>query len=154
MPDIKPTPEMLIRRFSLQPHIENGAFVERHYENAEAGRAESGLIYYYVAPDELTQFHVIDCDEYWCYVAGSPLDIWLLDPDGTLSVQRLGIAEGCEPAVFVRRGVAFASRHTGAPEEGTFLSCVTVPRFSYEGFRMFDREEMIACCPQTAAFYE
>lgn len=148
------TAEELCRRFDMQPHPENGAFSERHYEHAGGNRPASGSIYYYVAPDERTDFHRIDCDEYWCYNGGSPLDIWVIAPDGSVGVRRLGIEDGCEPFVYLPQGVIFASRHDEAVTEGTFLTCITVPRFQYEGFELFEKEEILAEYPQTGAFFE
>ena len=147
------TAEELMRHFSMEAHIENGSFVEQHYENKAPGRAESGSIYYYVAPGERTQFHVIDCDEYWCYTKGSTLEVWVIDVSGTLSVHRLGVEAGCKPMLYVPKGAVFASRHGAAVSEGTFLTCITVPRFSYEGFTMFSEAEMRSRFPETAEFF-
>lgn len=52
----------------------------------------SGSIYYFVAPGEITEFHRIDCDEYWCYNAGSPLEVWSVK-DGVLKKMVCGITE-------------------------------------------------------------
>lgn len=147
------TAEELMKRFSLREHIENGAFVERHYENTAPGRAASGAIYYYVAADEVTEFHRIDCDEYWCFNAGSDLEVWQVDENGALTVSRLGIGEGCEPLVYLRSGVIFASKHADGCREGTFLTCITVPRFTYQGFELLPKETMTEQYPQTARFY-
>ena len=143
----------LMQRYSMEAHIENGAFVECHYKNDLPGRAASGSIYYYVAPGERTEFHRIDCDEYWSYAAGAPLELWQIDAQGRLSVCRIGIGPDCEPTVFFKSGVIFASRSLSTDGDGTFLTCVTVPRFSYDGFKMYSREEMLRLCPETAAFF-
>ena len=148
------TAEELCRRFAMEPHPEHGAFSERHYEHLGKGRPASGSIYYYVAPDERTDFHRIDCDEYWCYNGGSPLELWVIAPDGGVSVRRLGIEDGCEPFVYLPKGAIFASRHGEAVTEGTFLTCITVPRFQYEGFELFEKEEILAEYPQVKGFYE
>ena len=147
------TAEELMQHFSMAAHIENGSFVEKHYESKTPGRAESGAIYYYVSPDEITQFHVIDCDEYWCYTKGSPLDVWMISAEGRLTVHRLGVEADCEPLLYVPRGAIFASKHSSPVSEGTFLTCITVPRFSYEGFTMFSEAEMRDRFPETAAFF-
>ena len=148
------TAESLMKHFSMEEHPENGSFVEKHYIHTGDDRPASGMMYYYVAPGERTEFHVIDCDEYWCYSAGSPLEIWCVDENGEVSVKLLGIEEGCEPGIYLRRGVTFASKHPGSTEEGTFLVCITVPRFRYEGFTLISRETMTERCPETTAFFE
>lgn len=145
--------EELMKRYCMAPHVENGSFIERHYEADPSVRAASGSIYYYVAPGEITQFHRIDCDEYWCYTAGAPLSIWTIDENGAISVSGFGIEEGCEPVIYFRKGVTFASKNLSS-SDGTFLSCITVPRFSPEGFEMFSKEEIIAAYPEAKSFYE
>lgn len=148
------TAESLMKRFSMAEHPENGAYVEKHYLHTGRGRPASGMIYYFVAAGERTEFHVIDCDEYWCYTAGSPLEIWCVDEEGTLTVKLLGIGEDCEPGIFLRHGVIFASRHPAGAGEGTFLCCITVPRFRYEGFTLIPEEIMTEKYPGTAAFFQ
>ena len=144
--------EELARRYQMERHVENGMFVERHYENPTENRAASGLIYYYVAPGEVTAFHRIDCDEYWCYIAGEKLEIWTVDETGTVSQYHLGTENDCEPVIFLRKGLIFGSRSRGT-EDGTFLSCITVPRFSARGFELFEKEEMIKAFPRVKSFY-
>lgn len=154
MPERKITAKSLMRRFSMNPHPENGSFVEEHYEYNGEGRADSGSIYYYVAPGERTDFHRIDCDEYWCCCCGAALDVWTIEPGGKLTVHNLGIDERCEPLLYLKKGTIFASRHAGMPEDGTFLICITVPRFTYAGFELFTQEEIISMLPETKAFFE
>ena len=143
----------LVKRYAMGAHIENGMFIERHYEHTGTERADSGLIYYYVAPGECTEFHVIDCDEYWCYACGVPIEVWQIDVNGRLTVSRLGIDEGCEPVLYLRKGVIFASKLDKSAVDGTFLSCITVPRFTYEGFRMLTKEDVTEICPEAESFF-
>lgn len=138
----------------MQAHPENGFFVERHYENPETERAASGSIYYYIAAGERTKFHGIDCDEYWCYTKGAPVEVWQIDVEGVCTVQRLGVEEGCEPAVYIRKGTLFAGKSLRTDGEGTLLICITVPRFSYKGFQIVSDEEIRETYPAAAGFYE
>lgn len=149
------TAKELTARFSMDPHAENGTFLERHYEHSGPERAASGSIFYYVAPGERTKFHSIDCDEYWIYNEGAPLELWQIAPDGALSVRLLGTEEGCEPFIHVPKGNIFASRHRDEkPEDGTFITCVTVPRFTYEGFTLFEDGDVQKQYPQLKPFFE
>ena len=147
------TAKELMKRYAMGAHVENGAFIERHYEHTGTDRAASGLIYYYVAPGERTEFHVIDCDEYWCYACGAPLEVWQIDADGRLTVERLGVDGGCEPVLYMKKGVTFASRPASDAPDGTFLSCLTVPRFRYESFRLLTKEEVCTLCPEAERFF-
>ena len=148
------TAEELARYHKMAEHPENGMFIEKHYEHTSTVRAASGSIYYYVGAKELTEFHVIDCDEYWCYTAGSPLEVWIVEPsDGSAEIKMLGTEKDCEPLIYVPKGKVFASRHPEGVDGGTFLTCITVPRFSPEGFTMLTREEMLARFPGAKDFY-
>lgn len=144
----------LIKNYSMEQHIENGVFIEQHYTSDTPGRAESGSIYYYVAPGETTEFHRIDCDEYWCYNAGSTIEIWSFGIDGTLHKHFLGTDKNATPFVFFRRGEIFASRLSAECDDGTFITCITVPRFTYDGFEAFEKEQMIKMYPESANFWD
>lgn len=146
--------EVLARRFALGAHPENGMFVERHYAHEGPSRAASGSIYYYVAPGERTCFHRIDCDEYWVINCGAALELWVVTTDGRVDLRRLGTEPGTEPLVYLRRGEVFAARHRGKVEDGSFVSCVTVPRFTYDGFEMFEDAEARKRWPDLGAFFE
>lgn len=148
------TAEDLLKRYKMVPHEENGSFSETHYPYSDDGRAASGSIYYYVGAEERTMFHRIDCDEYWCYVKGAPLEVWLADGEGAVTVSKLGVEEGCEPLLYVPRGMTFAARHSKDGREGTFLSCITVPRFQYEGSTLLTQEEAVEQFPALQAFYQ
>lgn len=143
----------LIRKYGMQPHEENGCYAEQHFPYAGDGRAPSGSSYFYVPAGESTQFHRIDCDEYWCYHGGDCLEVWIIDPTGHLEVKKLGLGEDAEPMLYFPQGSIFGSRNLSMAGEGTFFTCITVPRFSYEGFELVDQEEVIRLCPETKAFW-
>lgn len=146
--------EDLVKQYRMLPHEENGFYLERHYEPQEEGRPASGSIYYYLGPEEISQFHVLDCDEYWTYVAGTPLEIWQITPDGHLSKALLGAGLGLEPLVHIPAGNLFAAKHLPQAEDGTFVCCLTVPRFQYTGWRLITEEQMRAQWPSAAAFFD
>lgn len=145
----------LLARFRLEPHVEGGSFRELDaLEGRFAGRAPSGAIYYYLGAEEHSEFHVLDSDEYWLWHAGSTLEVWEVDGDGGMRVRCLGLEEGAEPCVLLPAGTIFGARHLrGAVEDGTLVSCVTAPRFSYEHYRILPRAEMLEKYPASAAFY-
>ena len=124
--------------FDLDKHMENGRFLEKNEPPSGQTRSSSGCMYYYVAPGELTKFHRLDCDEYWCYNAGAVLELWLLSPDGSLRIEKCGVGSGAEPMVRVPKGTVFASRHAADCDNGTFLSLITVPRFQYSGMTLYE----------------
>ena len=109
---------------------------------------------YFVDKNEKTDFHRIDCDEYWCYNAGSTLELWIINSDGKLIIRKCGIAEDAEPTIYIPSGAIFASRHSANCNDGTFVTAITVPRFKYEGFELFSKEEMLKKYPFVSSFWE
>lgn len=145
--------EELNRKYCRETHIEHGTFTELGEQRRQGVRDAHGAIYYYVAPGERTKFHRIDCDEYWCYHAGADLEVWCIE-DGRISATKLGCGEDCVPLLLICRGTIFACRSCKDAADGTFLSCITVPRFTYEGFTMWEDAQIRADFPEIAAFYE
>ena len=143
----------LIQKYDMKPHEENGCYMECHYPFAGDGRAESGSSYFFTPPGETTLFHQIDCDEYWCYNAGSSLEVWVVNRNGQLEIKKLGVESTAEPMLFFPKGVIFGSKNTEIDGEGTFFTCITVPRFSYSGFRLVNKDEVIRICPEAQAFW-
>ena len=147
--------EELAKSFDMESHVEHGSFKEIHFKYEGDGRAPSGALYYYVPGGEKTLFHRIDCGEYWCYAAGESLELWMISPKGELSVRTLGIEKGAEPVIYVPEGFVFASKQKSpACGDGTFLTCITVPRFSAEGFELFEKDRVTALCPEAGVFWE
>ena len=144
----------LAKRYGMKIHEEKGLFIERHYDNKDSDRAASGSIYYYVDKDEKTDFHRIDCDEYWCYNAGSTLELWIIEADGNLTIRKCGITEDAEPTIYIPSGAIFASRHSSNSNDGTFLTAITVPRFNYDGFELFNKDEIIKKYPFISSFWD
>lgn len=145
----------LIRRFQLAPHVEGGAFRELYRERrTTAQRPAHGVIYYLLDETEISDFHVLDADEYWLYHAGPDIEIWWIDGESALHIERLGMGEGAQPCVLMPGGTVFGARHVGGQKGATLASCVTVPEFTYDNYRILDKPEVLAMCPGAAAFFE
>lgn len=144
-----------IARFGMEPHVEGGYFrlLDDHEATAD-DRHSSGVIYYALTPGEHADFHALDCDEYWLYHAGSTLEVWIYDRQGQLRIERLGLTEDAQPCVLVRAGELFGARSAAGAEETTLLSCVTVPQFTYDNYRLLRREEMLKEHPDAAPFFD
>ena len=144
-----------IARFGMEPHVEGGYFrlLDDHEATAN-DRHSSGVIYYALTPGEHADFHALDCDEYWLYHAGSTLEVWIYDQQGQLRIERLGLTEDAQPCVLVRAGELFGARSAAGAEETTLLSCVTVPQFTYDNYRLLRREEMLKEHPDAAPFFD
>ena len=145
----------MIRRFALEPHVEGGAFRELFREGERAKtRPAHGVIYYMLGDGESSAFHVLDADEYWLYHAGPDIDIWWLDGQNALHIDRLGLGENAQPCVLMKGRTVFGARHAEGQTGATLVSCITVPEFTYENYRILTPAEVIEKCPAARAFYE
>ena len=146
--------EKLAENLHMSLQEEGGLVRENHYPVPGPGRASSGQSYYYFRPNVPTQFHTLDCDEYWVYHAGRDLEAWIIDPEGNLDVRRFGASEGAELCVYLKQGVAFAAKPIGTADTGTLISAITVPRFSDAGLHLVSKEDILRLCPAARAFYD
>ena len=80
--------------------------------------------------------------------------MWIYDRQGQLRIERLGLMEDAQPCVLVRAGELFGARSAAGAEETTLLSCVTVPQFTYDNYRLLRREEMLKEHPDAAPFFD
>ena len=133
----------LKKTYSLERHSEGGWFAEIYTSPFVCnGRATAGSLYFLLEGDDVSHFHQIDCDEIWYYHAGCGMKIISLR-DGNVEEFLLGIdpKRGERPMVVVPAGTIFAAENIDK-SSWTFISCVTTPRFKYEGFRLVPRREL------------
>ena len=129
--------------YGLEKHPEGGWFSESYtapFEHEE--RSLAGSIYFLLDRDDISHFHQIDCDEVWYYHEGCGLKIYSIY-EGKLDVFLLGPEDekGERAMVVIPKGAVFAAENID--KDGyTFISCITTPKFSYDGFRLVNREEI------------
>lgn len=144
----------MIERFRMDPHVEGGAFRELYREReCGEGRPAHGVIYYMLGENEVSDFHVLDADEYWLYHTGPDIEIWWIDAQGALRKELLGLSEGAEPCVLMPGGTVFGAKHASGQQGATLVSCVTVPQFTYEKYRILEKDEVLNLCPEAAEFF-
>jgi len=130
-------------KFSLQQHSEGGWFAEIYAAPFKQNdRPLAGSIYFLLDGDDVSHFHQIDCDEVWYYHAGCGMKIIVLH-DGHVEEFLLGVdtKRNRQPMVVVPAGAIFAAENIDK-KSYTFISCMTTPRFVYEGFRLVPRAEV------------
>lgn len=151
------TAEELIARFKLLPHVEGGAFKELYRAkgdvSSKSGRPAHGVIYYLLNDTDTSDFHVLDADEYWLWHAGPDIELWHFDEEGRLTVEKMGMGEGAQPCVLMRAGTYFGAKPVPGAKGAMLCSCVCVPEFTYEHYRILEKDEVIARCPEAAAFW-
>mgnify|MGYP002726632493 FL=1 len=149
---VKARMQSWIDRLHLEVHTEGGWFSEVYaapaeYGSSKDGRVMGGTIYFLLGQEDVSHFHVIDCDEIWYFHEGCGVALWLLNPDGTCECRKLGCGEGEEPMVVVPKGAIFGAENLN-PESYTLMSCATMPNFHYEGFRLVDQKELLEKFPK------
>lgn len=133
----------LIAEYELQKHPEGGWFSECYTSEDQAdGRAFTGSIYFLLRSGEISHFHQIDCDEIWYYHEGCGMRITVIT-DNSREEYLLGndLDKGERVMVVIPKGAIFAAENMD--DDGyTFVSCVTMPKFTYDGFRLVYANEL------------
>lgn len=149
----------LISLLSLVPHPEGGHFKEtyrsQHRVNREGdavSRSASTAIYYLLRGRERSTWHRIRSDEMWHFYDGVPLRIYVLEPDGGLSVLTLGHPlrhEGAQFQALVPAGRWFAAE-CEEPEGYSLVGCTVAPGFEFEEFEIGDESLLKQDWPEHA----
>jgi predicted cupin superfamily sugar epimerase len=151
------TKDFLIASLQLQPHPEGGFFRETYRaamnvtpHGAEHQRSASTAIYYLLCDGAHSAWHRIKSDEAWHFYAGAPLDVYVLERDGSLTRLRLGNAITDPDAVFqavVPAGLWFAAE-CADPATFALVGCTVAPGFEFSEFELADTEALLADFPQ------
>ncbi|MBS9525333.1 cupin domain-containing protein [Litoribacter alkaliphilus] len=141
----------LIKSLNLQPHPEGGFYAETYrsgeeMESANGKRNLATSIFFLLTAENVSKFHKIKSDEMWFFHEGNPLTVHLMH-DGEYSQLHLGPVddEGFKPYQMVPAGTIFGS----TVEEGyALVSCVVVPGFDFEDFKLYTYDELIQSYPE------
>lgn len=144
---LETSPDNLISLLSLMPHPEGGHFKETYRSESRVNRvgdavsrSASTAIYYLLRGRERSTWHRIRSDEMWHFYDGVPIRIYVLEPNGGLSVLRLGHPlrhEGAQFQALVPAGRWFAAECEG-PEGYSLVGCTVAPGFEFEEFELGD----------------
>ncbi|NMR19254.1 cupin domain-containing protein [Cellulomonas fimi] len=139
------TAEEIVELLRLEPLPEEGGLYRQTYKDDH-----STLIYYLLAGADFSALHVLDAVEVYHWYAGDPLELLLLEPDGSTARVLLGpdFRAGQRPQLVVPAGVWQGSSSTGS---WTLIGTTMAPAFSWEAFRLGDRAELIRQYPGEAA---
>lgn len=144
----------------LQSHVEGGSFRETYRSSWEFKRSElpaamkgdrnaSTAIYFLLEDGQFSAFHRIAADEMWHFYDGHSLAIYDIDPQGVLTVHKLGlnIEEGEQPQLVIRAGHWFASR-TEVPGGFALVGCTVAPGFDFADFELATKDSLQVVYPQ------
>ncbi|ACC71780.1 cupin domain-containing protein [Paraburkholderia phymatum] len=147
----------LIRRFDLQPHPEGGFFRETyrsahpvHRARSADKRSASTAIYYLLCDGAHSAWHRIQSDEVWHFYAGDPLNVYVLEDGGALTVHRLGNSLEQADCVFqavVSSGRWFAAQCDDAASVA-LVGCTVAPGFEFSEFEMANVDALLRDYPQ------
>lgn len=129
---------------NLRPHPEGGFYAETWRSDrdvvAHGGTRPAGTaIYFLLLAGQSSAWHVVRSAELWLHHRGAPLALDLGgdgDEPGAVARHVLGsdLAAGQRPQVLVSPGVWQRARPVH--HEATLVSCVVVPGFTFEDFRL------------------
>ena len=136
----------LKEKYNLEPHPEGGWFAECYTAPfSKEERPLMGSIYFLLEGDDISHFHQIDCDEIWYHHEGCGLKIIMII-DGKSSEVVIGPENNQMAMAVIPKGAIFAAENLDK-DSYCFMSCATTPKFTYEGFRLVEKEEIRQLCP-------
>jgi predicted cupin superfamily sugar epimerase len=151
--------EQIIDRLQLTAHPEGGYFRETYrsdlfldekslleYTN---GRNLKTAIYFLLKSGQKSAFHRLRSDEFWYFHQGSPLEVYIIHPDGRLEEVSLGndFTLNQTPQLLLPAGTWFAARCV-EEQSFTLISCSVAPGFDFTDFELADREKLSKQFPQ------
>ena len=143
--------QSIIEKFQLKPHPEGG-YYRQLYGNDETGKKNISTIYYMLTGNNKSAFHRLHgVTEIWYYHAGEPLDIYVIDIDGNLTVHNLS-HEG-EMQVVILPEQWFAAE-IPSKEGFCLVGCAVAPAFSFENFELGHKDTLVEQFPQYDKLFE
>jgi predicted cupin superfamily sugar epimerase len=134
----------VIALLALEPLPGEGGMWAQHWRDAN-----SNAIYYLMRPGDFSAMHRLDGPELWHHYAGAPVQMLLLNPDGSARRPLLGtdLLAGERPVVAVEAGVWMGAETTG---EWSLVGTSMAPPFAPEGFELGDGEALARSHPDVA----
>ncbi|PKZ66298.1 cupin [Gordonia terrae] len=139
-----------VRELDLQPHPEGGWYRQTWRSEVEiprgvlpgeytGDRAAGTAIYFVLMPGDESAWHTVRSSELWLHHRGAPVELDLggdADEPGDPSTVLVGpaIESGQHPQALVPPGVWQRARPAG--DEPALVSCIVVPGFDFEDFRL------------------
>jgi predicted cupin superfamily sugar epimerase len=144
------TADYFIKQLDMIPHQEGGFYKEVYdsednvsVENINEPRKLWTTIYFLLRDGEVSNFHRLKSDEMWYYHAGSSLTIYMINPEGELIIEQLGldIENGEKPQVLVPKGYIFGSAMNNSGY--ALVGCMVAPGFEFKDFELFERNYLL-----------
>ena len=140
-----------IEKLQLEPHPEGG-YYRQLYGNDADGKKDISTFYYMLTESDISAFHRLHgVTEIWYHHAGEPLDLYVIDTEGSLTVHHLS-PDG-EMQVVILPEQWFAAE---IPSKKGFclVGCAVAPAFSFENFELGHKDALLQQFPQYADIIE
>ena len=143
--------QSIIEKFQLKPHPEGG-YYRQLYGNDESGKKDISTIYYMLTGNDKSAFHRLHgVTEIWYYHAGEPLDIYVIDIDGNLTVHNLSPESEMQVVILPEQWFA---AEIPSKEGFCLVGCAVAPAFSFENFELGHKDTLVEQFPQYDKLFE
>ena len=143
--------QKILDKLHLEPHPEGG-YYRQLYGNDASGKKDISTIYYMLTDRDISAFHCLHgVTEIWYYHDGEPLNIYVIDADGHLTVHPLS-PDG-EMQVVIHPKQWFAAE---IPSKKGFclVGCAVAPAFSFENFELGRKDALMQQYPKYTELIE
>lgn len=155
--NIRSTAKYLINELDLSPHPEGGYYKEVYRSDFTIQRPENfskskptrhilTIIYYLLKNYDFSAWHKLNSDENWFFLTGSPLLIYILNPeDSTIEYKKLGNPLEDSKAYFQLTVPQKKWLAVELESKQTFClaSCTVAPGFEFEDFEFGEESELL-----------
>jgi predicted cupin superfamily sugar epimerase len=144
--------QQIAKKLQLLQHPEGGFYRETYRSEEEIStqyndnvspvkRNISTCIYFMLTSDSFSAFHRINQDEIWHFYRGSALKLYMISPDGELSIIKIGndILTDETPQFIVPAGYWFAAEVINQ-NSYCLVGCTVAPGFDFADFELADKE--------------
>ncbi len=146
------TKEEWIKELNLEAHPEGGFYLRTEESEETITRQNKTRklytsIYFVLTEESPSHFHQLTADEIWYYHDGEPLTVHCIYEDGTYEAVKVGkdTQKGERLHFDVPAGTIFGST---VEKDYSLVSCVVVPGFDFEDFKLFTKEELLKDYPE------
>lgn len=139
--------QKIIETLQLAPHPEGG-YYRQLFGNDDTGSKAISTIYYMLTNNDISAFHRLHgVTEIWYYHAGEPLNLYVINTEGDLTVHNL--SHNGEMQVVIHPEQWFAAE---IPSKKGFclVGCAVAPAFSFENFELGQKDMLLRMFPQHA----
>jgi hypothetical protein len=150
----------LIRHLKLEKHPEGGYFRLVYEDHLSVGacclpsgykgnRSICNAIYYALPSGGICTLHKVRMNELWNFCIGSPIDLYIISPEGALSKITLGsdLSAWHNPMYVVQAGHWVGAR-ARKNCDFSLATCVTAPGFTFKDWEKGERTDLMTRYPE------